>query len=391
MIKIRELLKIDLFKEMTLLGKNICYDNEIDSIGILDYEAVENKFSLFRKGDIVLTTLMFARDKPELAEEALIKLMRQRVSAIAIKDIYYDDVSENVQIYADKYHIQLMVFNDLSFEDIIVSVSDEIRKKEVAKYFEVRVDELMRVDKTKQHVIEKLNEINSSFLNASICAFCTPIGKSHENNQKLIAKIMNKVRSRKTKGINSIHNTIFTYKNGLFIMHTYSNCDNEENYLNDIFECIGLDKDLFKIGVSQNKVVLSDLVYGISEAIAANAYQSSAKGKYIHFTSMGLDQLLLPLIKSNWLITYSEDLLGKIKEHDQHAKLQLYPTVVEYVKNKGELKKTSMVIGQHVNTIRNRLNKVKDIIGYNEYNNDFYEQIYMAVRIELLQKNCKKK
>jgi len=388
MIKVRELLKIDLFKEMTLLGENICYDNEIDSIGILDYEAVENKYSLFRKGDIVLTTLMFAREKPELAEEALIELMKQRVSAIAIKKIYFDFVTEKVQLYANKYKIQLMVFNDLSFEDIIVSVSDEIRKKEVVKYFEIRVDELMKPHKSKQYVLKKLSEINSSFFSSSVCAFCTPLRSNRLSNQKLIGKIMSNVRSRKTKGINSIHNTIFVYKNGIFIMHTYNKCIHPEGYLEDLIKNIGLNKNEFNIGISRNKVMLDEMVYGISEAIASNTYGKSDKEIYIGFDDLGLDQLLLPLLRNNWVSTYSDELLDKIKKHDEHAKLKLYPTVVEYIKNRGELKKTSEVIGQHVNTIRNRLNKVKDVIGYNENNNDFYEQLYMAVKIELLKKTC---
>lgn len=388
MIKIRELLKIDLFKEMTLLGETICYDNEIDRIGILDYEAVENKYSLFRKGDIVLTTLMFARGQPKLAEDALIKLMRQRVSVIAIKTIYYNVVTDKVQSYANQHKIQLMVFNDLCFEDIIVSVSDEIRKKEVVKYFEVRVDELMKPHKSKQYVLKKLNEINSSFLSSSICAFCTPLNTNPMSNQKLISKIMNNVRSRKSKGFNSIHNTIFVYKTGIFIMLTYNTCLYHEDYLEDVIKHIGLNKNEFKIGRSRKKTSIYDMIYGISEAIASNAYKNSDEEVFINFDDLGLDQLLLPLLKNNWVTSYSYELLNKIKEHDASAKLKLYPTVVEYIKNSGELKKTSEVIGQHVNTIRNRLNKVKDVIGYNETNNDFYEQLYIAVKIELLNTNC---
>lgn len=384
MIKIRELLKIDVLEDITLLGENIWHDNEIDSIGILDYEAIENQYSLFRMGDFVLTTLMFAREDPELAEEALINLMKQRVSAIAIKSIYFNCVTEKVQAYADQHKIQLIVFDDIAFEDIIISVSDEMRNKEFIKYCEIRVNELISPHRGNDYTLKKLNEINSSFLESSICAFCTPVCLEKSGNQKLIDKIMKNVRSRKTKGINSIHNAVFRYRDGIFIMHTYDKSLFPKGDLEVLLKDIGLYQEVFRIGKSRHKLSLEKMLCGISEALASNAYGVIHDSHCIGYGGLGIDQLLLPLSDNNWVLNYSKSLLDKIKVHDEKSTYKLYPTVIEYIKHRGELKKTAESVDQHVNTIRYRLNKVREIIGYNEENNDFYEQLFLAVKIEML-------
>lgn len=384
MIKIRELLKVDVFEHMTFLGETIWYDNEIDSIGILDYEAVENQYSLFRMGDFVLTTLMFARHKPELAEEAMINLMKQRVSAIAIKSIYFHHVTEKVQHYADKNKIQLIIFDDAAFEDVIIAVSDEMRNKEFIKYYEIRLDELIMPHRSKDYILKKLNEINSSFLESSVCMFCTPICKDQTNRQKLLDKVMKHVRSRKTKGINSIHNAIFRYRDGIFVMHTYDDTIYPKGYLEELLKNLGISTEDFRIGRSRKKKSLYKMFYGIAEALASNAYGVMHKAKCIGYEGLGVDQLLLPLVDNNWVIDYSERLLVTIKNHDEKSTYKLYPTVIAYIQHRGELKKTADSVGQHVNTIRYRLNKVKEVIGYNEVNNDFYEQLFLAVKIEMI-------
>lgn len=379
MIKIRELLKVELMKKMTLLGEHIFYDNEIDSIGILDYEALENQYSLFRKGDIVLTTLMFAKDDEKMAEEALIRLMKQRVSAIAIKNIYYHRVTDKVQDYADKHKVQLMVFDDIAFEDIIVAVSDEIRNKEIIKYYEIRIDQLITTERSKKFVLKTLNEINSSFLDHSKCSYCVPMAKDKKKTSKLLANIMKNVRSRKSKGMNSIHNAIFRYRQGIFIIHTFNSLLHPMGYLEEIYSNVGLDKNAFYIGTSELKKELNQLAYGIHEAIASNVYCQNKKKQQSYFHELGIHKLLLPLGDNHWTQSFSHQIIHALKEHDTSSSFKLLPTAQVYIENRGELKKTADALEQHVNTIRYRLGKIKEVIGYHEDNHDFYEQLFLAV------------
>lgn len=376
MIKIRELMSTNVFEKMTLLGNHIWYDNEIDSIGIFEYEAIENQYNLFRKGDFVITTLMFAKNEAGMAENALIRLMKQRVSAIAIKNIYFDKVSEKVQNYADQHKIQLMMFDDIPFEDIIVAVSDEIRNKENIKFYETRIDLLLDQSPKKDHVVAIINEINSSFMNHSHCAFALPHTKDSVKQKRLIDQVMSRVRSRKNKGANSIHNNIFKYKNGIFVIHTFDVNQYENGYIKALLNKIGLNHD-FKIGLSTIHHGLHEITYAIKEAITSISHD----GDLVSFNDLGIDCLLMPLKDTYWAENYVRKMIQPILEHDQNASHKLLETALTYISHNGELKATAIDLGQHVNTIRHRLKRIKALVGYEDDHKDFYEQLFIAVRL----------
>ncbi|MCH4890327.1 PucR family transcriptional regulator [Acidaminobacter sp. JC074] len=374
MIKIREMMKLEVFRNMRLVGSEIYYDNEIDSIGIFEYEAIENQYDLFRKGDFVITTLMYAKDDSELVEKSLIRLMKQRVSAIAIKDIYYQSLSENVIDYANKHHIQLMFFDDIPFEDIIVSVSDEIRNKEFIKYYETRIDRILDDRPKKEETLSIINEINGSFLKSSYCAYAVPRTNNTKEKKKLIDAVMQNVRSRKNKGANSIHNNIFRYKGGIFIIHTFNRCIHKDGYLKSLIKNIGIDRETFKIGISDDHHELYHITYGIQQALSS--YQRD-----LSFNMLGIDMFLMPLRKNYWADAYINKIIGPIIEHDKVSSFKLLETAESFIKNRGELKRTADEMDQHVNTIRHRLKRIRDIIDYKEDNNDFYEQLFIAISL----------
>ncbi|MFT5874448.1 MAG: hypothetical protein ACI8WT_003418 [Clostridium sp.] len=381
MVKIKELLKIEPINSFQLLGDKSWLDNEINSIGILDYEAIEENYVAFRKGDLILTTLMFAKNDAQLAEKALIGLMMQGVSAIAIKSIYYNNFSEYVINYANDKRIQLFIFDNILFEDIIIVVYDEIRKKEKIKFYEMCVKRLFNEMLTKGEIRDILIEINSSFLCNSICLFC--VEKEKRSSVKpLIPEIIKNMQTRKAKGVNCIYNSVFRYENGIILIHTYNS---GEEYpfkkAKEILKNISLNSKDFIIGVSNIHKEFNDISKGIIECIYANRYCIQQKLPICEFKNIGIQQVLMPLANNYWLMTFSNSLIEPIKEFDEKTNSNLLLTAIKYIENNGELKKTSEDLFQHVNTIRYRLNKIKELVHCDEDSNDFYEELFIAINV----------
>src|SRR5690554_3573713 len=96
-LTVLEVIKLDIFKNFRLVAGHRGLDNIVEKIGILDWEFV-NKIeglrveSEFTKGEFVLTSLLFAKDKPELIIEAVKYLEESQICGLAIKNIYYDDL-----------------------------------------------------------------------------------------------------------------------------------------------------------------------------------------------------------------------------------------------------------------------------------------------------------
>ena len=94
-LTVREIWQMEKFKAFRLVAGEKGLDNEIENIGILDYEyAVEDeelqqKWAFGRKG-FVISSLLFAKDHPERILNAFEGLVRDRVSALAVKADCFD-------------------------------------------------------------------------------------------------------------------------------------------------------------------------------------------------------------------------------------------------------------------------------------------------------------
>ena len=90
---------------------------------------------------------------------------------------------------------------------------------------------------------------------------------------------------------------------------------------------------------------------------------------------------MFPLRETYWSVTFKNNIITPLKEHDKISSSKLMPTALAYIENRGELKKTADKLNQHVNTIRYRINRIKEIIDYNDDNNYFYEQLFIAITL----------
>jgi hypothetical protein len=130
MIKISELLSLEIFKKFNIIaGEN----------GLNNTENLENNFA---RGDFVITTLFFAKGDADLLERTLLRLIDLRISGLAIKNIYEYEIPQSVLDYSIDRAVPVFVFEDVFFEDIIVSVSDALRTTNNQSYFEDRVNSL---------------------------------------------------------------------------------------------------------------------------------------------------------------------------------------------------------------------------------------------------------
>lgn len=77
---------------------------------------------------------------------------------------------------------------------------------------------------------------------------------------------------------------------------------------------------------------------------------------------------------------YSRRCLGRIVSFDKESDGELFSTLRAYVEQSGDLQSVSDKIHVHKNTVRYRINKVRELLGM-EDDPTFFEQIAIAVRI----------
>ena len=147
MVTVGELMSLKPISDFKLITSEKGLENIVLDTGILEYESNEKIAETFKNGDFVITTLFLAKDDINYAEECLKMLINQKVSAIAIKDVYFND------------------FSDIYFDDIIVAVKNAINHFNSQDYYEKKIESIISCDMDRNMVLRTAFEINASFFN----------------------------------------------------------------------------------------------------------------------------------------------------------------------------------------------------------------------------------
>ena len=115
-ITILEAMKLPTFKDFDLVAGYRGLDREIQRASILDYEYESSLFdkpiqTYFEKEDFVISSLIYAKDDPSLILESVKGLISDGVSGLAIKNIYYDELPEEVIKYANQMDFPIFMFD----------------------------------------------------------------------------------------------------------------------------------------------------------------------------------------------------------------------------------------------------------------------------------------
>lgn len=124
MLQVCDLLKTPTFQKFECIAGSTGVLHEVRSVSILEYEALFDDFSDFSADTLVLTSLFFAKENPDKIKESLLALKERNVAGVAVKTIFFRELSDEVRALADRLELPLFLFQDTYMEDIVVTVND---------------------------------------------------------------------------------------------------------------------------------------------------------------------------------------------------------------------------------------------------------------------------
>lgn len=105
----------------------------------------------------------------------------------------------------------------------------------------------------------------------------------------------------------------------------------------------------------------------------------------LEYDSGSLLQLITLLEDKEELFMYRNTLLQKINAIDSENDMILFETVKEFVRCRGSYQMVARNMNQHENTIRYRINKIRQILGMEDNIILFYTSLFMLTTIDSLQ------
>lgn len=373
MLTVSSLLSNPLLQNFRIAAGRNGLNNTISSTGYFEYEQDNDIAKTFTHGEFVITTLFAAKDDVSISEKALKLLINNRVSAIAIKDVYFDDVSDEIKAYADRYDVPVLFFSETYIDDLIVLIhnklSSVIQNVDDEKTISALISDTGLDDMKKEELMKNLNRFFcSDTIFAAYISNDADIYHISEKSMKEYASVFEELNDIMPSQIGDISCThaFIAYKRGLFLINTCNSSDEQEaeNFAYTM-ERILHDSSMLKkyrVGIAAPVHGLSDISALFLEAIYANTSCLLRDRPMTQFQDTGTDSLLLPQIYTSYYKQYYSRTLQILSSQDNSAS-PLLDTVLEFVDNGGNIEKTANALFQHKNTIRYRINKISGLLG----------------------------
>ncbi|NLY82430.1 MAG: PucR family transcriptional regulator [Clostridiales bacterium] len=384
MILISEMLGMAEFKEFRSLTGDFGINKRIRDIGIHDYESLEQISETFGEGDFVLTTLFVCRDDSKKAEEYICALLDANVSAIAIKEVFFKELPQRCVEKAKEKKIPLMFYpKDIYIEDIIVKIKDLLND---SKYSENLENKIKRISEGLASIEEEayfIRDINQEDLHNIGVAY---LKQKNVNIGKIKSDVEN-IRKVVSEVPGSKNIFLAVYDGGIMIFIDY---EDEYKYKNDLDICMSSvgDTTEYYVGYEIESAEKIELKKTINNAITAARVCKFENKDKMSFEDIGVYKMILPENKNLGMIKYSNEVISKIKKYDLEYNSNLYKTAEKYIDNNGDVGKTAEDLNQHSNTIRYRVGKLKELLGYDKKSNDsFYVELYMTMKVSKLGMN----
>lgn len=385
LMNVKNFLQLPITKNFSIVAGRNGIDNIVKSVEILDFEFSPDiqtvRETTFNPHSVVLSSLLFAKHKPEYLMDTIKNLIDLDVSALAFKPVIYKDLPEEVLVFANEQNFPILRFGgDEFFEDIIL---------EAVAYSKIQ---------DNQHLLQNImnNLIVKEISDAQIQSYLQQMHKPFE--QYVFVANIKTTSSEESNWNKSIFQleaflktgVICSYKRSIFILLTNpSERFQFEKTLQEWMSIYDIAKDDLIIGYSQVHCTKKELHLAVREAFYARIMSEIYIQPKLYYKSLSSDVLLIELYRKdaifamNFARRYIGPLLANKVESD------LINTAITYVIKKGNIKEVADAHYCHPNTIRYRMSKIRQEIAPLENDFIFYEQLSAAIKLYLLHDKVK--
>lgn len=329
-------------------------------------------------GDFFITAFFSIKDDEKAQYEWIRLLIEGKCSGICIIDTYMSNVNDEIKVLAEQNNLPVIIISDqVLYADIITGIMDIIIKSKDDKINELKIDNLLNMNKNEHEVLEVAEDLNPAFKNNIISFYAKDEESANHYYEESQIEIKNMICLK------------IKYNGGLLFIIS-SDCKSKTKAIEaaKIYAKAIIDRNkTFKVGISCSHE-LKQLDICVREAFTAyNLGVKQKKNRITHYYNIGIYKMLIPFINKRELEMYRDEFLNPIIKYDAKYHLDLLKTLNAYIRNDGDLKKTAAEFFQHINTTRYRLEKIKELLNMEGLNYKFFEEVSTAIKIDKILPN----
>lgn len=381
-ITVADILKLDIMKGYRLAAGEKGLSRQIHYINVCDnpLSETDNDIQVF-PGEISLTFFYYGRKDPSYLYYTLELLISRNAAALIVFDEYFKEMPEDFTARCDQVNLPLIFVDCKTPYALIISSIIEYRvQAEQEKNIEDKLSAIVSHRTSEDEKMQLTSDLNPNFQNNILVLFALKPG-SEDDVSGFNMEMMNLCNTLS-------HDYRFfaaKYRSGVLAVLSCS-----DNRLSDISSSAESAVKIIRkylpdaaIGVS-NVCHLAELGTAISQSYMALQGSRLSSQQVFAYRDLGVARILLDLAGTPALEDFYDDITGPITKYDTKTNSQLLDTMLRFAANDMDYRKTAAAMFVHENTIRYRIEKIKELIPYGISEMDFYETISVTAKIHRL-------
>ena len=357
MIRLKELFRLENLKGLRLIAGQEGLERTVTAAVLLEYDSSRMELPDFYRGDLVVTTLAYARGDSQLVANSLLALMNQGIAGLLVKTAYFRELPASVVNMANKLGTPLFLFDETYIEEVILGVTELIRGKRHFAGYEQELDALMRGALTAEQVKEKVARIDPTGARSYRLCALYPRERLTVLEDKLYALLCSDEALAQR--------CICMEWRRMLIMLVHEDAQENESVqaqLEAMFDRAQLNREGLAVGISEQMADQALFGTALNEAVyAAKAARLTGRSAMCA-GELGLYAYLFPMSENPFVCSQCRSQLQRIREYDAQNRTSLEQTARVYVNERMEIAATAKALFQHPNTVRYRLTKIQKLM-----------------------------
>ncbi len=358
MIRIRELYRLKPLRNLRLIAGEAGLERTVTAAVLFEYDPSRMQLPDFYRGDLVVTTLAYARGEEQLVAPSLLALMDQGIAGLLVKTAYFAQLPPAVIAAADRLGTPVFLFDETYIEEVILELTDLIRGRRRFIGFEKEIDALLAPGVERTQVKEILTRID-------------PIGAPAYQVYTLMPTM-------RLPGLDDRLDALFTADEALarrticmawkhmLILVVHMDGDEEQDaaaWVESLLERAQAERAALCVGVSGQYTERSAYPIALREAIYAARAAKLEQRLLMRAEELGLYAYLFPMSENPFVCEQCRRSMAKIVDYDTQNRTNLFHTAKIYVQEHMEIAAAAKALYQHPNTVRYRLGKIQRLMG----------------------------
>ena len=378
MIYIKELLRLKNIENLRLIAGESGMERSVSSVVLYEYDSSHVLLPDFYEGDLVLTTLAYARGEPGLVSESLLALLNQKVAGILIKTAYFSELPQEVLSLADNFGTPVFLFDRTYIENVLLQVTDLIRGNSLFRGYEKDIATLMKGELTKTQVRERLKNMNLGSLGSFECFCIHPDGPMSVYEALVLSSIERNHELEKEYLFMEADQT-------MVILHQIRGNGSltGKDALNALCGSLELAEGLRQqcsIGISALKDNQFEIGNALVEAMVASKASGHRGNQPVHADELGIDAYLFPLLHNRFVVHRCMEDYARLLSYDRENHASLAETARIFIESDLDVTETAEKLYQHTNTVRYRLRKIRSLINCDS-DATFHAMLYLIITL----------